>query len=76
MAFDSGQNPSLVVWLLLIAVWTYPVWPIVLSVAAWRAYARKKDKLAVVLTTLTFLPALVLVLSIVLPAIFSRPAPL
>jgi len=34
------------------------------AIAAWIAYARKKDKLASVLTTLTFLPILVLILII------------
>ena len=48
MAFDSGVTQE--AWNFVIAVWV--------------AYARKKDKLAGVLTTLTFLPILVLVLII------------
>ncbi len=54
-------------------VWAYPIWPIAFTVAAWIAYTRKKDKLAAVLTTLTFLPVLILILMIVLSGAF-RPA--
>lgn len=62
MAFDSGVTQE--AWNFVIAVWLYPIWPIVFAVAAWLAYARKKDKLAGVLTTLTFLPILVLIIII------------
>lgn len=62
MAFDSGVTQE--AWNFVIAVWLYPVWPILFAIAAWIAYARKKDKLAGVLTTLTFLPILVLILII------------
>jgi hypothetical protein len=64
MAFDSGSTPE--AWTFVIAVWSYPVWPILFTIAAWIAYARKKDRLAAVLTTLTFLPVLILILFIVL----------
>jgi hypothetical protein len=60
MAFDSGVTQE--AWNFVIAVWLYPIWPIVFAIAAWVAYARKKDKLAGVLTTLTFLPILVLII--------------
>jgi hypothetical protein len=63
MAFDSGSTPE--AWAFVIAVWSYPIWPIIFTIAAWIAYARKKDKLAAVLTALTFLPVLVLILFIV-----------
>jgi hypothetical protein len=62
MAFDSGVTQE--AWNFVIVVWLYPVWPILFAIAAWIAYARKKDKLAGVLTTLTFLPILVLMLII------------
>jgi len=62
MAFDSGVTQE--AWNFVIAVWLYPIWPIVFAVAAWLAYARKRDKLAGVLTTLTFLPILVLIIII------------
>ncbi|MBN2118409.1 MAG: hypothetical protein JW730_17680 [Anaerolineales bacterium] len=64
MAFDPGVTQE--AWSFVIAVWAYPVWPIAFTVAAWVAYARKRDKLAAVLTTLTFLPVLVLILIIIL----------
>ena len=63
MAFDSGVTQE--AWNFVIAVWLYPIWPIVFAVASWVAYRRKKDKLACVLTTFTFLPILVLLLIII-----------
>ena len=63
MAFDSGVTQE--AWNFVIVVWLYPIWPILFAIAAWIAYARKKDRLAGVLTTLTFLPILVLILIIV-----------
>lgn len=68
MAFDSGVTPE--AWTFVIAVWSYPIWPIVLAIVSWIAYARKKDKLAAVLTTLTFLPVLVLLLIIVFSSFY------
>lgn len=62
MAFDSGVTQE--AWNFVTAVWLYPIWPILFAIAAWIAYARKKDKLAGVLTTLTFIPILVLILII------------
>ena len=63
MAFDSGVTTE--AWTFVIAVWSYPVWPLAFAIAAWIAYARKKDRLAGILTTLTFLPVLVLILILV-----------
>lgn len=62
MAFDSGVSTE--AWIFVIAVWSYPVWPLGFAIAAWIAYARRKDRLAVVLTTLTFLPILLLIVII------------
>jgi len=62
MAFDSGVTQE--AWNFVIAVRLYPIWPIVFAITAWVAYARKRDKLAGVLTTLTFLPILVLIIVI------------
>ncbi len=59
MAFDSGESPQ--AWTFVIAVWSYPIWPILFTIAAWIAYARKKDRTAGILTTFTFLPVLVLI---------------
>src|SRR5215211_1749139 len=59
IAFDSGESRE--AWTFVIAVWSYPIWPLGFAIAAWIAYTSKKDKLAGVLTTLTFLPVLVLI---------------
>ena len=59
MAFDAGVTQE--AWNFVIAVWSYPIWPIGFAIAAWIAYARRKDRLAAILTTLTFLPVLVLI---------------
>ena len=63
MAFDSGVTQE--AWNFVIAVWLYPIWPIGFAIASWIAYARTKDKVAAILTTLTFLPILVLLIVIV-----------
>jgi hypothetical protein len=68
MAFDSGVTTE--AWTFVIAVWSYPIWPIGFAVAAWIAYARKRDKLAAVLTTFTFLPVLVLITILALSSFF------
>jgi hypothetical protein len=68
MAFDSGMTRE--AWTIVIAVWSYPIWPIVFTIAAWIAYARKKDMLAAILTTFTFLPVLLLILFIVVANAF------
>ena len=60
MVFDSGITTE--AWMFVIVVWSYPIWPIAFAIAAWIAYARKKDRLASFLTTFTFLPVLVLIL--------------
>jgi hypothetical protein len=60
MAFDSGETTE--AWAFVIAVWSYPIWPLGFAIASWLAYVRKKDRLAGVLTTLTFLPVLVLII--------------
>jgi K+-sensing histidine kinase KdpD len=68
MAFDSGVTSE--AWTFVIAVWSYPIWPIAFAIAAWIAYARKKDRLAGVLTTLTFLPVLALMAFLALSSFF------
>lgn len=61
MAFDSGVSAE--AWTFVIAVWSYPVWPAGFAIASWIAYARRRDRLAGVLTTFTFLPVLLLILA-------------
>ncbi len=60
MAFDSGVSAQ--AWTFVIVVWSYPLWPIAFAIASWIAYARHRDRLAAMLTTLTFLPVLLLFL--------------
>jgi hypothetical protein len=61
MAFDSGVSAE--AWTFVIAVWSYPVWPLGFAIASWIAYAHRRDRLAGVFTTFTFLPVLVLILA-------------
>lgn len=68
MAFDAGVTTE--AWTFVIAVWSYPIWPLGFAIAAWIAYARKKDRLAAVLTTLTFLPVLVLIVILAASSFF------
>jgi hypothetical protein len=68
MAFDSGVTQA--AWTFVLAVWAYPIWPIAFAIAAWIAYARKKDRTAGLLTTLTFLPVLLLIIVLVLSNFF------
>jgi hypothetical protein len=64
MAFDAGVTAQ--AWTFVIAVWSYPLWPVLFATASWIAYARHRDRLAAVLTTLTFLPVLLLFLIILI----------
>ena len=68
MAFDAGVTQQ--AWNFVIAVWAYPIWPLAFAIAAWVAYARKKDRLAGILTTFTFLPVLVLISILALSSFF------
>jgi len=58
MAFDSGVTDE--AWTFVIAVWSYPIIPLVLVVSAWIAYARRRNVLAAVLSGLSFAPPILL----------------
>ncbi len=62
MAFDSGQSRD--AWTFVIAVWSYPVFPIAMAIGAWIAYLRRKNALAAILSGLTFAPPLLLYLGL------------
>jgi hypothetical protein len=62
MAFDQGSTPE--AWTFVIAVWSYPILPIILVIAAWIAYAKKRNILAGVLSGLSFTPPFLLYLFI------------
>jgi len=54
MAFDSGTSPK--VWTFVLAVWAYPLFPLVMAAGAWIAFALRKNTLAAVLSGLAFAP--------------------
>ena len=60
MAFDSGVSAE--AWTFVIVVWSYPIIPIVLVIAAWIAFARRRNKLAAILSGLSFAPPVLLYL--------------
>jgi len=62
MAFDSGSSPQ--AWTFVIIVWSYPIIPIVLVIAAWIAYRRRSNTLAAVLSGLSFAPPILCILLI------------
>ena len=61
MAFDSGD--SRVAWAIVLTVWAYPLFPLIMAISAWVAFAFRKNRLAAVLTGLTFAPPVLLYLS-------------
>jgi len=60
MAFDSGVTAE--AWTIVIAVWSYPILPILLVIAAWIAYARRRNILAAILSGFSFAPPLLCIL--------------
>jgi hypothetical protein len=54
MAFDEGSSP--VAWAIVLTIWAYPLFPLLMGIGAWVAFAFRKNRLAAVLTGLTFLP--------------------
>jgi hypothetical protein len=68
MAFDSGVTTE--AWTIVIAVWSYPVIPIILVIAAWIAYARRKNTSAAVLSGLSFAPPFLLYIFVFLANTF------
>ena len=53
MAFDSGVTTE--AWTFVIVVWSYPIFPIAMAIAAWIAFAFRKNRLAAWLTAMTFI---------------------
>jgi len=60
MAFDSGD--SRVAWAIVLSVWAYPLFPLLMAIGAWVAFAFRKNRLAAVLSGLTFPPPVLLYL--------------
>ncbi len=64
MAFDSGV--SVEAWTIVLAVWSYPIIPILLVIGAWIAFARRRNVLAAVLSGLSFAPPILLMLIVLI----------
>ena len=60
MAFDSGVTAE--AWTVVIIVWSYPIIPLVLVIASWIAFVRRRNRLAAVLSGLSFAPPVLLYL--------------
>ena len=60
MAADEGSSPAVVTFILLI--WAYPLFPLVMALSAWIAFACRKNRLAAILSGLSFAPPVTLVL--------------
>lgn len=54
MAFDAGESPE--AWAFVLTVWAYPLFPLVMALGAWIAFARHRNRLAAVLSGLAFAP--------------------
>lgn len=50
MAFDAGVSVQAV--LFVGSIWSYPIWPILFSILAWVAYARQRNRAAVIWTSI------------------------
>ena len=62
MAFDSGVSAE--AWTFVIVVWSYPLIPLVLVIGSWIAFARRRNRLAAVLSGLSFAPPVLFYLCI------------
>jgi hypothetical protein len=60
MAFDEGQSPE--AWTFVLTIWFYPLFPLLMAIGAWVAFAFRKNRLAAVLTSLTFTPPVLVIL--------------
>jgi hypothetical protein len=69
MAFDSGESRE--AWAFVFAVWAYPLFPLVMAIGAWIAFARRKNRLAAVLSGLTFAPPILFYLFIWIASIIG-----
>ena len=61
MAFDSGVTTE--AWTFVFLVWAYPIVPLILVIAAWIAFAKRKNTLAAILSGLSFAPITLLLLA-------------
>jgi len=52
MAFDEGQSEK--AWTIVLMVWAYPIFPLLMAIGAWIAFAYRRNRLAAVLSGMTF----------------------
>ena len=62
MAFDQGDSPE--ARRTVLTVCAYPLFPLVMAIGAWIAFAFRKNRLAAILSGLTFVPAALLCLAL------------
>ena len=71
MAFDSGQSPA--AWTFVLTIWAYPIFPLVMVIGAWIAYARRANRLAAILSGLAFAPPILLYLFLWIASLIGLP---
>lgn len=54
MAFDSGVTQE--AWTFVIIVWSYPLFPLLMIIFAWVAFARRKNIFSAIFSGLSFTP--------------------
>ena len=62
MAFDGGNTSE--AWTTVILIWSYPLFPIIASIIAWVAFAKRKNILAGIFAGVAFAPPVLLILII------------
>lgn len=60
LAFVEGQSPE--AWAFVLTIWAYPLFPLLMAIGAWVAFAFRKNRIAAVLSGLTFVPPIFLLL--------------
>ena len=72
MAFDSGD--SRVAWAIVLTVWAYPLFPLVMAIGAWIAFAFRRNRLAAVLSGLSFAPPILFYIFIFITSLIGSAA--
>ena len=71
MAFDEG--PSRAAWTFVLTIWAYPLFPLVMAIGAWIAFAFRKNRLAAILSGLAFAPPVLLYLFMWIASLIGLP---
>jgi uncharacterized BrkB/YihY/UPF0761 family membrane protein len=71
MAFDSGVTPE--AWRQVLTVWAYPLFPLIMVIGAWVAFAYRRNRLAAILTGLPLVPPALLLLLLWMPSLVGWP---